>query len=134
MLGLSLAPNASLGAVTPGITKDYTASVTGLITSTAGAAALTVSDPSSTATGRLVNGTYALAQPLQVQASDPTRPAGAFGPVGGTANPLTILTLDSAVSADPVTIGLKQSVSANELLRAGSYTKTLTFTLSSTTP
>ncbi len=134
VLAISLAPNASLGAVTPGITKDYMASVSGQITSTAGSAALTVSDPSSTATGRLVNGAYALAQPLQVQASDPTRPAGAFGPVGGSASPLTILSIDSAVSVDPITIGLKQSVGANELLRAGSYSKTLTFTLTSTTP
>jgi cytochrome c len=134
VLSLSISQNASLGAVTPGIAKDYSTSVTGLVTSTSGSAALTVSDPSSTATGRLVNGTYALAQPLQVQASDPTRPAGAFGPVGGSANPLTILTLDSAVSADPITIGIKQSVGASELLRAGSYSKTLTFTLTSTTP
>jgi PKD repeat protein len=134
MLSLSISQNASLGAVTPGVAKDYSASVTGLITSTAGSAALTVTDPSSTATGRLVNGTYALAQPLQVQASDPTHAAGAFGPVGGSANPLTILTLDSAVSADPITIGIKQSVGASELLRAGSYSKTLTFTLTSTTP
>lgn len=132
VLALSISQNATLGAITPGITKDYTASVSGQITSTAGSAALTVSDASSTAPGHLVNGAYALAQPLQVQASDPTRPAGAFGPVG--ASPLTILSVDSAVSVDPITIGLKQSVGANELLRAGSYSKTLTFTLTSTTP
>jgi PKD repeat protein len=134
LLSLSIAQNASLGAVTPGIAKDYTTSVTGLITSTSGSAALTVSDPSSTATGRLVNETYALTQPLQVQAGDATHAAGPFGPVGGTANPLTILSLDSAVSADPITIGIKQSVGASELLRAGTYSKTLTFTLTSTTP
>jgi PKD repeat protein len=134
VLALTLAPNASLGAITPGVTKDYTGSVSGQITSTAGSAALTVTDPSSNATGRLVNGQYSLAQPLQVQASDATHPAGAFGPVGGSASPLTVLSLDTAVSADPVTIGIKQSVGANELLRAGTYGKTLTFTLSSTTP
>ena len=64
----------------------------------------------------------------------PDPAAGAFGPVGGSASPLTILSIDSAVSVDPITIGLKQSVGANELLRAGSYSKTLTFTLTSTTP
>jgi hypothetical protein len=116
------------------VTKDYTGSVSGQITSTAGSAALTVTDPSANATGRLVNGQYSLAQPLQVQASDATHPAGAFGPVGGSASPLTILSLDTAVSADQVTIGIKQTVGANELLRAGTYGKTLTFTLSSTTP
>jgi hypothetical protein len=132
VLALSLASNASLGAITPGITKDYTTSVTGQVTSTAGSAALTVSDPSATAPGRLTNGEYALTQPLQVQASDATHPAGAFGPVG--ASPLTVLSLDSAVSADTITVGLKQTVGANDLLRAGTYSKTLTFTLSSTTP
>jgi PKD repeat protein len=134
VLAISLAPSATLGAVTPGIAKDYSTSVTGQITSTSGSAALTVSDASSTATGRLVNGTYALAQPLQVQASDATHAAGPFGPVGGSASPLTILSIDSAVSVDPITIGLKQSVGAGELLRAGTYSKTLTFTLTSTTP
>jgi PKD repeat protein len=134
VLSISLAPTATFGAVTPGITKDYTSSVTGLVTSTAGSAALTVSDASSTATGRLVNGTYSLAQPVQAQGSDATRPAGAFGPVGSSASPLTILSLDRAVSSDPITIGLKQTVGANELLRAGTYSKTLTFTLTSTTP
>ena len=37
--------------------------------STAGDAALTVTDPSSVATGRLVNGTFSLAQPLLVAGS-----------------------------------------------------------------
>jgi len=132
VLALSLGPNASFGAVTPGVTKDYASSVTGLVTSTAGSAALTVSDSSPTAPGRLVNGSYSLTQPVQVQASDSAHPAAAFGPV--SASPLTVLSLDTAVSADPIVIGLKQSVGANELLRAGAYTKTLTFTLSSTTP
>ena len=33
-----------------------------------------------------------------------------------------------------MTIGLKQTVGANESLRTGTYAKTLTFTLSTTTP
>jgi hypothetical protein len=33
-----------------------------------------------------------------------------------------------------VTIAFKQSVGANEALRSGNYSKTLTFTLSTTTP
>jgi amidase len=38
------------------------------------------------------------------------------------------------VSNDPVTIGFKQTILASEPLRTGSYAKTLTFTLSTTTP
>jgi hypothetical protein len=38
------------------------------------------------------------------------------------------------VSNDPVTIGFKQHIDSNDALRTGSYGKTLTFTLSTTTP
>ena len=55
-----------------------------------------------------------------------------FAPVGG--NPLTLLTYAGPASNDQVTIGLKQSVGSTEPLRTGTYSKTLTFTLSTTTP
>ena len=38
------------------------------------------------------------------------------------------------MSNDPVTIGLKQSIGATDPLRTGTYSKTLTFTLSTTAP
>jgi hypothetical protein len=38
------------------------------------------------------------------------------------------------VTGSQVTIGLKQTIGANESLRTGLYTKPLTFTLSTTTP
>ena len=38
------------------------------------------------------------------------------------------------VSNDPVTISFRQAIGANEALRTGTYSKTLTFTLSTTTP
>ena len=38
------------------------------------------------------------------------------------------------VSNDPVTIAFKQHINANDPLRTGTYAKTLTFTLSTTTP
>ncbi|HEX6657161.1 MAG TPA: M14 family metallopeptidase, partial [Ilumatobacter sp.] len=68
-LSLSLGAAATFGAFTPGIPKDYTASTTANVISTAGDATLSVSDPSSTATGRLVNGTFSLPQALQANAS-----------------------------------------------------------------
>ena len=45
--------------------KDYTATTTATVISTAGDATLSVADPSSTNTGKLVNGTFALPQALQ---------------------------------------------------------------------
>ena len=38
------------------------------------------------------------------------------------------------MSNDGVTITFKQAIGANDALRTGSYAKTLTFTLSTTTP
>jgi len=36
--------------------------------------------------------------------------------------------------ADPIAIAFKQSIGANDALRTGSYSKTLTLTLSTATP
>jgi len=76
---------ASFGPFTAGVGKDYTASTTATVISTAGDAALSVSDPSATATGRLVNGTFALAQPLKARASSPGGTGSAFAPLSTTA-------------------------------------------------
>jgi hypothetical protein len=89
------------------------------VVSTAGDALLTAADPSPVAPGYLVNGPRALAQPLQV---------------AGSPLPSVVKTYVGPVSNDIVQIGFKQSIGANEPLRSGSYTKTLTFTLSTTSP
>ena len=115
---------AAFGAFTPGVARDYTASTTATVISTAGDAALSVTDPSTNAPGRLVNGSFALAQPLQARAN-----GGAFGALG------TLLTLRPARSPTTwSTIDFRQSIGANEPLRTGTYSKTLTFTLSTPAP
>jgi hypothetical protein len=126
-LSLTLGTPSAFGAFTPGVAKDYTASTNANVISTAGDAALSVADPSTTAPGKLVNGAFSLASPLQANAN-----GGAYAGINGT--PLTILTYSGPVSNDVATIGFKQSIAGNEPLRTGSYTKTLTFTLSTTTP
>jgi hypothetical protein len=126
-LSLTLGAPASFGAFTPGVAHDYLASTTATVTSTAGDATLSVSDPSTTAPGHLVNGAFALPQPLQAHIAP-----GAFGTVGDT--PLTLLSYAGPVSDDPETIELEQPIAATDALRTGSYTKTLTFTLSTTNP
>jgi hypothetical protein len=133
-LALSLGPNASLGAFVPGIGQEYTTTVNATVTSTAGDATLSVADPSADAPGRLVNGTFSLIAPLQARATNSANPSTAFAPVGSGLTPLVLLAYAGPVSLDQVTIGLKQAVGANEGLRTGTYSKTLTFTLSTTTP
>jgi X-Pro dipeptidyl-peptidase len=119
-LSLTLGAPASFGPFTPGVAKDYTASTTANVLSTAGDAALTVSPVSAgglttaSLAGTLMNGTFALPEPLVV----------AFSKATWTA----------PVSNDPVTITFKQHVGATDPLRTGAYSKTLTFTLSTTAP
>jgi hypothetical protein len=125
-LALTLGAPASFGPFTPGVAKDYTASTTATVISTAGDATLSVADPSATATGHLVNGTFSLPSPLQ--AGTP------LANVGGSAAPTVLKTWATPVSNDPVTVAFGQHVGANDALRTGTYNKTLTFTLSTTTP
>jgi peptidoglycan/xylan/chitin deacetylase (PgdA/CDA1 family) len=113
-LSLTLGAPASFGAFAPGVAREYTATQAATVTSTAGEATLSVNDPSPVSTGQLVNGAFALAQPLT--------------PLG------VVKTYAAPVSNDPVTITFKQAIGANEALRTGVYAKTLVFTLSATTP
>ncbi|HEY6891642.1 MAG TPA: chitobiase/beta-hexosaminidase C-terminal domain-containing protein, partial [Solirubrobacter sp.] len=113
-LALTLGAPATFGAFIPGTAKEYTATTTATVISSAGDATLTVADPSPTATGKLVNGSFALASPLQ-----------GLGIVKTWAAP---------TSNESVPVTFKQSIAANEPLRTGAYSKTLTFTLSTTTP
>jgi hypothetical protein len=113
-LSLTLGAPATFGAFVPGVEEEYTAATTANVISSAGDATLTVSDPSPVATGHLVNGTFVLEQPL-----------GGLG---------VVKTYDAPVSNDAVPITFTQAIGANEPLRTGTYSKTLTFTLSTTNP
>jgi hypothetical protein len=133
-LSLSLGTPAAFGPFTPGLAKDYLAGTTANVISTAGNGSLTVADPSATATGRLVNAAFSLAQPVQAKASSAAGAGGDYAAVGGSAAPTSLLSYSGPTSNDAVTIGFKQSIGANEALRTGTYGKTLTFTLSTTAP
>jgi hypothetical protein len=108
-LSLTMGAPATFAPFTPGVAKTYTASTTATVISTAGDAALTVSDP-----GHLTNGSHSLAQPLDVAIT----PNSWNAPVS------------NAISA----IAFSQPIGATDPLRTGTYSKTLTFTLSTTTP
>jgi LmbE family N-acetylglucosaminyl deacetylase len=133
-LSLTLGPAATFGAFTPGITKTYLASSTATVTSTAGDALLSVADPSSVGTGHLVNGTFVLPEPLQARARNAANTGTAYNNVGSSASPLNLLTWSAPVSNDAVTLEYSQLVKSNDPLRTGAYSKTLTYTLSTTTP
>ena len=114
-----MAAPVNFGAFTPGVARDYVAGTTANVISSAGDATLSVAGGD----GRLVNGAFALAQPLQARAN-----GGMFAPLG------TLASWAGPVSNAPVTIDFRQSIGATEPLRTGTYSKTLTFTLSTTSP
>jgi len=107
-LSLTLGGPVSLGAFTPGVAHTYTASTMATVTSTAGDAAL------SATPATLANGAFRLSGPLAVT------PAKAAWP--------------GPVSNDVFAIAFAQSIGANEPLRTGAYSATVTFTLSTTAP
>jgi len=130
-LSLTLGAAADFGAFTPGLARTYTASTTATVTSTAGDALLTVTDPDTAHPGHLVNGSFALAAGLQARATNPTTSGSPLHQIGGSSN---LLAWSAPVANDPVTIAFQQQIGANDALRSGSYSKTLTYTLSTTTP
>jgi hypothetical protein len=120
-LVLTLGAPASSGAFVPGVAHDYPATTTATVTSTAGNAALTVTG------ANLANGAFTLPQALQADAD-----GGAYGPVSST--PATLLTYAGPVSDDDDALGFRQPIAGTDALRTGTYTTTLTFTLSTTAP
>ncbi len=108
-LSLTLNGPASFAPFVPGAEQDYTASMDARVISTAGEATLRVSDP-----GHLANGPYELPEPLRVE--------------------LSATAWSAPVSNADVDITFKQRVKRTDPLRTGRYGRTLTFTLSTTSP
>ena len=133
-LNLTLGTPTAFAPFIPGVAKDYTTSLGATLTSTAADATLWVADASATATGRLVNGTFALETPLQISATSPNGVSAGQAPVGGSAAPTKLLTYAGPLVAEAATLTFKQAIGGTEGLRTGGYSKTLTFTLSTTTP
>jgi hypothetical protein len=122
VLSLSLGAAPAFGALVPGTAKVYTATSTATVTSTAGDAVLSVHDVSPLSPGRLVNGAHALASPVKVNG----------GELSGT--PLAVKTYTGPVTADAVALAFEQAIGATDALRSGAYSKSLTYTLATTTP
>ena len=108
-LSLALGAPATFGTFVPGREATYDTSTTATVISTAGDASLTASGPVT-----LRNGAFSLAQPLSVT--------------------LSKATWNAPVANDEVTVGFRQPIGAAEPLRAGTYSGTVTFTLTTTNP
>jgi hypothetical protein len=108
-LALSLGTPPRFDAFVPGVEREYTAQTTATVTSSAGDAQLTTSDP-----GYLANGPHRLAQPLRVE--------------------LSKAAWDAPTANETVAVAFKQAIGARDPLRTGTYARTVTFTLSTTNP
>ncbi|MBE2315404.1 M1 family metallopeptidase [Solirubrobacter sp. CPCC 204708] len=108
-LSLTLNGTPSFNTFVPGVTREYTTSTMANVISTAGNATLSVSAP-----GHLSNGAFTLPEPLRVE--------------------LEKTSWDGPVSNDEVDVTFKQLIKETDPLRTGTYSKTLTFTLSTTAP
>jgi sugar phosphate isomerase/epimerase len=125
---------ASLGTFVPAFARTYETAMAAVVTTTTGDATLTVTDP-GVAPGHLVNGSFSLPQVLQTRAVNAANPGTAYVPLAETSGtPTQLLSWSGPVTSDPVTLGFRQSIGATDVLRSGSYSKALTFTLSTTTP
>ncbi|HEX6022724.1 MAG TPA: family 16 glycoside hydrolase [Solirubrobacter sp.] len=109
-LSLTMGGGASFGTFMPNVDRTYETSTTATVTSTAAEAALSVSPEPAF----LANGSFTLAEPLQVLFSKST--------------------WNEPVSGAPVTVTFRQHIGETDPLRMGLYSKTLTFTLSTTSP
>jgi hypothetical protein len=122
-LNLTLGPAGAFSPFIPGLGRDYSTSMTATLTSTAENATLSVADPSSNATGRLVNGAFSLNAPLQVSATSPNGQSAPMAAVGGSSAPTPLLTYSGPLGAEPATLNFKQTIGEGQALRTGGYAR-----------
>ena len=93
-LSLTLGPTVNFGSFLPGVSREYAASTTAFVTSSAGDATLTVYDGSGDTAGHLINGAFRLPAPLRARAAtadsgpQPFREIGAALPLFDWAQPV----------------------------------------------
>jgi hypothetical protein len=94
----------------------------------------TITAQDASGNDHMVNGAYSLQSALQADATDSANPTATFANIGIVGMPSTLLTENSAVANDPITVNFKQSISATEPLRTGTYAETVLLTLSEVNP
>ena len=125
-LAVALGAPPAFAPFVPGQPHDYEAATVASVTSTAGDATLSVTDGSSQAVGHLLHGAFALPSALELRGEH-----GAFAPLTA---PVVVSAYDAPVTNDMVDLAFRQRIAATDALRTGRYEKTVTITLSTTTP
>jgi hypothetical protein len=133
-LTLTLGAPPAFAPFIPGVGTDYVATSSGVVNSSAAEAILTVADPSTVASGHLLNGDAALPSAMQVSGASANGASSGFKPVPDTADPATLITYNGPVTDEPVTLTFKQTIAQTDPLRTGDYAKAIVFTLSTDQP
>jgi sugar phosphate isomerase/epimerase len=135
ILQLTISPSASFGTFVPGVARDYNTALAVNATSTTADAKLTMADLSTSSPGFLENGPFKLASAMQYRhVTAGQSPLPAFTPLSGSNAPVELRTWATPTTNAASTLDLRQSIGGDETLRAGTYRKSLLFTLSTTTP
>ncbi|HTA98266.1 MAG TPA: choice-of-anchor Q domain-containing protein [Solirubrobacteraceae bacterium] len=129
-----------LGSFLPGKTQEYHNTCGLKATSTAAESKLVAEDASATDTGHLVQvythgafkETYELPEPLESKAT--STQGGIGGVLTSLVAPTTLLTYAKPFSEDETTVTFNQKIGLHDHLHTGTYAKTVTLTLSTTTP
>jgi HYR domain-containing protein len=129
-----------LGSFLPGKTQEYHNTCGLKATSTAAESKLVAEDASATDTGHLVQAythgafkeTYELPEPLESKAI--STQGGIGGALTSLVAPTTLLTYAKPFSEDEMTVTFNQKIGLHDHLHTGTYAKTITLTLSTTTP
>ena len=136
VLSLSFAGTApGFGTFVPAVARTYETAAAAVVTHTAGDASLSVTDPaprlratSPTARSRCRSRSTSAPPTPRTRARRSLRWPRRRAPRRA------LLTYSGPTTADAVTVGFRQAIGATDVLRAGTYSKTLTFALSTTTP
>jgi hypothetical protein len=132
----SYCTEVNLGHFIPAEAKTYTNTCNVTATDTDAASRLTAEDASATDTGHLVQGIYELPDPLEVQAAAEERgiTTGAQTLATSLGHPQTLLNFAEPFADNLLTVKFTQKIGKKDPLHTGVYAKTITLTLSTTTP
>jgi hypothetical protein len=132
----SYCTEVNLGHFIPAEAKTYTNTCNVTATDTDAASRLTAEDASATDTGHLVQGIYDLPDLLEVQASAEERGSttGVQTLATSLGHPQTLLNFAEPFADNLLTVKFTQKIGKKDPLHTGVYAKTITLTLSTTTP
>jgi len=133
-LAESTCNHVNLGEFIPGVAANYTNTCAVTATDTGSDGKLTAEDREPAGhEGHLMNGSYFLPKALEAKAAD-AQSLGGGGALTSLESPVVLLSFSAPFSADEVTATFNQPIAKTDGLRTGIYKKTITLTLSSTSP